>query len=142
MLLFPLCFFFFLFLLSYFLSTEDDLAEILVEIFACFSCFATGWQNPRFSPIWFFSPFIYYFLSCFHTSLITSIVSERIFSVVLPLENYLNLFLLIFNLIGVLYFSLTKLFRGKFFINNFCSFFVDIVFIMEKNRFKSFLFFL
>ena len=34
------CCFFFVFFL--FLSTEDDLAEVLVEIFACFSYFTTG----------------------------------------------------------------------------------------------------
>ena len=67
-------FFFFFFLLS----TQDDLAEVLVEIFACFSFsyFAIGSQNQFFSPIWFTFSCIISFLSLFHTSCIASVVSE------------------------------------------------------------------
>ena len=50
----------------FFFSTEDELAEVFVDIFAWFSSsyFATAWQNPRFFTYLIFF-FIYYLLSWF-----------------------------------------------------------------------------
>ena len=55
------------------------------------------------------------------------------FVVVLRLENYLNLFLLIFGFMKLFIIFWQTRFLDFFFLINFCSFLICIVFSIDKN---------